>query len=60
MLELKRGLVCDLLCEFNLRGDDGNKKAYKKTESIKDLVLVYINKNSDRGSCALFEYIFYK
>jgi putative lipase involved disintegration of autophagic bodies len=54
-----KGYVCDMECYFN-RINDSYEYQDDRINIIKDLVLVYINKNADMESLAQFEYIFYK
>jgi len=58
--EFKRGLICDLDCEFELYDTNSCEKTGTRKESVKNLVLVYINKSSDMESATQFEYTFYK
>lgn len=61
--EFKRGFVCDMDCIYIIIDtDDPNfqKIISERSDTIKDLVLVYINKHSQYDEVTEFEYIFYK
>lgn len=59
--EFRRGLICDLECGFSKCNETGLIIDNDiRTDLIKDLVLVYINKNINMGSVPQFEYVFYK
>ena len=57
--EFKRGFVCDMNCSFTVE-DTILKVMNMRNDTIKDLVLVYINKQSQYGYIPEFEYVFYK
>lgn len=58
--QFQRGFVCDMECNFMVveNGDTTPIDTYITT--IKDLVLVHINKRVDCESIPEFEYVFYK
>lgn len=56
----KRGYVCDMGCYFELVENDENNKVGERVDVIRDLVLVYINKDIEFGYVSDFEYVFYK
>jgi len=57
--EFMKGFVCDIDCHYQIV--NGNyKKEYERNNIIKDLVLVYINKNAECNYIPKFEYIFFK
>lgn len=56
----KRGFVCDVICNFSVRDNESSITKEVRTDSIKDSVLVYINKVSRFGETTQFQYIFYK
>lgn len=60
--EFKKGYVCDMECHFQLTGNDGNNnyEAGKRIDTIRDLVLVYTNKDIQMEYAPSFEYVFYK
>jgi len=55
----KRGFICDLECCFPIRNEN-HEIIGQRVDIIKDLVLVYINKNADLDYVPIFTYIFYK
>lgn len=57
--QLKRGYACDLKCDFQLLDREG-KIVGSTSDTIKDLVLVYINKNYECTSMPYIEYVFFK
>jgi hypothetical protein len=58
--EFKRGYVCDMECYFRLIENEENNEVGKRVDTVRDLVLVYINKNVEFGYVSDFEYVFYK
>lgn len=57
--EFKRGFTCDFNCIFKLANP--NYKIFgERTDKVKDLVLVFINKSAGLDDVAQFEYVFYK
>lgn len=56
----KRGLVCDIQYEFGIVDKFGNNTEETYSNSIFDLVLVYINKECDMDYTPQFTYVFYK
>lgn len=56
---LKRGLVCDLDCNYIVKGHS-NDDIDSIKETIRDLVLVYVNKYWTTDGIPEFEYVFYK
>lgn len=59
--EFQRGYTCDLEISFNKCNNTGELvEDNDRLEIIKDLVLVYINKDVACGSPVQFTYIFYK
>ncbi len=57
--EFKKGYVCDMECHFPLVEIDGVEVG-KRIDTIRDLVLVYINKDIESEYAPSFEYVFYK
>ena len=56
---LKRGYVCDIECEY-LIVDQNESRIDTYKETVKDLVLVYINQKYEVASIGYVEYTFYK
>jgi len=57
--EFKKGYVCDMEYHFPLVENDGVEVG-KRIDTIRDLVLVYINKDIELEYAPSFEYVFYK
>lgn len=57
--EFKRGYICDLEVIFDVV-NEGSVKVGNHTEIIKDVLLVYINKDSGLDSMPTFENVFYR
>jgi len=62
VVDFKRGFVCDMECSFQLVevNVSENNVVNERIDIIKDLVLVYINKDTQYGYVPDFEYVFYK
>ena len=62
VVDFKRGFVCDMECSFQLVEVNVSKNnvVNERIDIIKDLVLVYINKDTQYGYVPDFEYVFYK
>lgn len=57
--EFKRGFVCDLITYYDTVNSDREDKE-SHSDTIRDLVLVYVNKTYDIEFRPVFEYIFFK
>lgn len=55
----KKGYVCNLVFHYEVEEVNGDE-IEKKSDVVKDLVLVYINKRWDINGYPQIEYIFYK
>ena len=58
--EFKKGYVCDMECHFQLIDSICQENDGERIDVIKDLVLVYINKDMNFDYMPQFEYVFYK
>jgi len=58
--EFKRGFICDMETIYIVESDNVVKELSIRSDIIKNLVLVYMNKCSQFGYITEFEYIFYK
>lgn len=56
----KRGYICDMECHFQLIDSICQENDGERIDVIKDLVLVYINKDINFDYMPQFEYVFYK
>jgi hypothetical protein len=57
--EFMRGYICNMDCHFKVVNENCENK-YERNSIIKDLVLVYINKDLQYNYMPSFEYIFFK
>ena len=57
--QFKRGFTCDMKLEFS-RTNNNQVRQLNIHDDIKNLVLVYINKDAQLGNIIDIKYIFYK